>query len=187
VKSEIGGGEGFGQLLRDDADFEALSWEWFNWVASSRTASGTILSGSLGVPLLPRRNGEAVVDVFPLPLVLFESPPRSGRARGRWLQRRCLQCWLNIVIVTLNIAYGCFSVSEMEPSLAQQRCLQRLREELQPFLREAQKLRFGGEDAMRQFMMAHLSSYDTHAHILPLDERAGLPSTAATCDAETVL
>ena len=69
MKSEIGGGEAFGQLLRDDADFEALSWEWFNWVASSRTPSGKLLTRSLGVPLLPRGAGEAEVNVFSLPLV----------------------------------------------------------------------------------------------------------------------
>ena len=76
-----------------------------------------------------------------------------------------------MVIVTLILGYGCFSVVELEPSLAQQRCLQRLRKELQPFLREAQKWRFCGEDAMKKFMMAHLFPYDARAHFLPLDDR----------------
>ena len=69
------------------------------------------------------------------------------------------------------IGYGCFSVSELEPSLAQQRCLQRLLKELQPLLRVAQKWRFCGEDAMRKFMKAHLFSHDARAIFLRLDDR----------------
>ena len=154
---------------------------------STDTVVGKNLQFGVGVPLGIRRRGEAEVAIFPLPLPVPERRPSKGRALERWRRREFRWHWMCVVVATLNASYGCREPSLLQPSCAQLRLLARLECEMSEFLREAVQVDLGGERFLNQFIGSNLAWYGAGAHVLPLDERAGLPDAAATCDPEELI
>ena len=173
--------------LEGEFELHAVVREWEHWLISTGCSIGQVLRAGRGVPLVARVHGEAEVDLFPLPLPPLERPPRRGRSRARW-HRRCLAPqWLRILVASLNVMYGFDVPSFVQMSAAQSRLVSRLSSEVEVFLREAAVAGLSGGEGLRALLNAHLSAYDRFAHIIPLDDRAGLPSVAGTCDPSIVL
>ena len=180
-------GKEVGRLLSHAGIVDALAPFWLRWARTLPSKAGALLRRGVGVPLSARRAGEAESALFPLPLPVAEKGPPRGRARLRWRRRSALHAWLCLLVAEVNVMYGFSEASYFEPSAAQRRCLDLLNKEIGLFLREARKVDLGGEEELKTFVGAHLSDYDSCAHVLPLDVRAGVPSLAATCNPQLVV
>lgn len=71
---------------------------------------------------------------------------------ARWAARHNAWWWLTILVASLNSLHVCRTASFRTPSAAQDRLLQRLREEVRQFIREAAQVRLGGEQFLREFV-----------------------------------
>ena len=176
-----------GRLLSHAGVVDVLAPAWLRWARTLPSKAGALLRRGVGVPLSARHAGEAESALFPLPLPVAEKVPPRGRARLRWRRRAALHAWLCLLVAEVNVMYGFSEASYLVPSAAQCRCLDLLGREIGLFLREARKVDLGGEEELKSFVGGHLSDYDACAHVLPLDDRAGVPSSAASCNPQLVV